>query len=101
MCSYCGYEWIQIIKTRNNEVSARKKYTTQVAETCQDRDLSEDSMVIGTSAIVDTELDGAVGMNEVFSLNCKNNMQLNITNFIKRRKDKLVENVYDSFMIEI
>ena len=38
-------------------------YTTQVAKTAQDRDLSEDSMVIGTSAIVDTELDGAVGMN--------------------------------------
>ena len=39
------------------------KYTAQVAETCQDRDLSKDSMVIGTSAIVDTEIDGAVGMN--------------------------------------
>ena len=39
------------------------KYTRQVAETCQDRDLSENCMVIGTSAIVDTELDGAVGMN--------------------------------------
>ena len=39
------------------------RYTRQVAETCQDRDLSENSMVIGTSAIVDTELDGAVGMN--------------------------------------
>ena len=39
------------------------KYTRQVAETCQDRDLSENSMVIGTSAIVDTEIDGAVGMN--------------------------------------
>jgi len=39
------------------------KYTEQVAETAQDRDLSENSMVIGTSAIVDTELDGAVGMN--------------------------------------
>jgi len=38
-------------------------YTKQVAETLTDRDLSEDSMVIGTSAIVDTELDGAVGMN--------------------------------------
>jgi chloramphenicol O-acetyltransferase type A len=38
-------------------------YTSQVAESCQDRDLSEDSMVIGTSAIVDTEIDGAVGMN--------------------------------------
>ena len=39
------------------------KYTIQVAETCQDRDLSNDSMVIGTSAIIDTEIDGAVGMN--------------------------------------
>ena len=39
------------------------KYTNQVAENCQDRDLSNDSMVIGTSAIIDTEIDGAVGMN--------------------------------------
>ena len=39
------------------------KYTIQVAETCQDRDLSNDSMVIGTSAIIDTQIDGAVGMN--------------------------------------
>ena len=39
------------------------KYTVQVAEMCQDRDLSDDCMVIGTSAIVDTEIDGAVGMN--------------------------------------
>ena len=39
------------------------KYTTEVAGTCQDRDLSTDSMVIGTSAIIDTEIDGAVGMN--------------------------------------
>ena len=39
------------------------KYTVQVADTCQDRDLSENSMVIGTSAIIDTEIDGAVGMN--------------------------------------
>ena len=38
-------------------------YTTQTAETSQDRDLSDHSMVIGTSAIVDTEIDGAVGMN--------------------------------------
>lgn len=38
-------------------------YTAQTAETCQDHDLSEESMVIGTSVIVDTELDGAVGMN--------------------------------------
>ena len=39
------------------------KYISQVAENCQDRDLSNDCMVIGTSAIVDTEIDGAVGMN--------------------------------------
>lgn len=39
------------------------KYTRQVAQTCRDRDLSNDSMVIGTSAIIDTEIDGAVGMN--------------------------------------
>ena len=40
-------------------------YTAQTAGTAQDRDLSADSMVIGTSAIVDTEIDGAVGMNSV------------------------------------
>lgn len=39
------------------------KYTMQVAQNCQDRDLSADSMVIGTSAILDTEIDGVVGMN--------------------------------------
>ena len=38
-------------------------YTRKTAETAQDRDLSEDCMVIGTSAIIDTEIDGAVGMN--------------------------------------
>ena len=38
------------------------KYTQEVAKTCNDRDLT-DSMVIGTSAIIDTELDGVVGMN--------------------------------------
>ena len=39
------------------------KYTSQVAKNCQDRDLSDECMVIGTSAIIDTEIDGAVGMN--------------------------------------
>lgn len=39
------------------------KYTEAVAKSCADRDLSSDSMVIGTSAIIDTEIDGAVGMN--------------------------------------
>ena len=34
----------------------------QTAERCENHDLTE-HMVIGTSAIVDTEIDGAVGMN--------------------------------------
>ena len=38
-------------------------YTKSTAETLLDRDLSAESMVIGTSAIIDTEIDGAVGMN--------------------------------------
>ena len=38
------------------------RLTHQTAETCENHDLT-DSMVIGTSAIVDTEIDGAVGMN--------------------------------------
>lgn len=43
------------------------KYTSQVAESCADRDLSAESMVIGTSAIICTELDGVVGMNSGFN----------------------------------
>lgn len=39
------------------------KYTAEAAACCRDRDLSANSMVIGTSAIIDTEIDGAVGMN--------------------------------------
>lgn len=67
-----------IVKNKDNEVSScdilftdvleefnaeYMKYTAECANSCQDRDLSEDSMVIGTSAIIDTEIDGAVGMN--------------------------------------
>lgn len=36
--------------------------TSEVAQTCRNHDLTQ-SMVIGTSAIIDTEIDGAVGMN--------------------------------------
>lgn len=43
------------------------KYTAQVAETCEDRDLSDDYMVIGTSAVIETELDGVIGMNSGFN----------------------------------
>ena len=66
-----------IVKNRTGEVSScdvpfssslaqfEKDYlrlTRSVAETCENHDLT-DSMVTGTSAIVDTEIDGAVGMN--------------------------------------
>ena len=36
--------------------------TQQVANSCIDHDLSQDSMVIGTSALAQYEIDGAVGM---------------------------------------
>ena len=36
--------------------------TKQVAESCVDHDLSVESMVIGTSALAQYEIDGAVGM---------------------------------------
>lgn len=38
------------------------RLTRAVAESCENHDLT-DSMVIGTSAVVDAEIDGAVGMN--------------------------------------
>ena len=37
--------------------------TSKVAGSCQGLDLSDECMVIGTSAIIDTEIDCAVGMN--------------------------------------
>ncbi|MBR1657666.1 MAG: chloramphenicol acetyltransferase [Synergistaceae bacterium] len=67
-----------IVRNRNGEVNScdilysedlelyNERYlknTSHVAENCEDIDLSNDSMVIGTSAIIDTEIDGAVGMN--------------------------------------
>lgn len=36
---------------------------SQAAESCRDIDLSHDRMAIGTSAIIETEIDGVVGMN--------------------------------------
>lgn len=65
-----------IVKNKTGEVSSRDlqysdnleefnqqylKYTTEVADTCQDRVLSGDRMVIGTSAIIDTDIDSADG----------------------------------------
>ena len=58
--SSCDILYVEDLDTYNKEYL---KYTSQVAESCQDRDLSTDSMVIGTSAIIDTGIDGAVGMN--------------------------------------
>lgn len=60
-----GVSSCDILYTEDLDAFSRQysQYTAQVAQTCRDRDLSGDSMVIGTSAIVDTELDGAVGMN--------------------------------------
>lgn len=66
-----------IVKTRTGDISSCDvlfsenldtfygdylRSTTQVAESCQDIDLSDACMVIGTSAITDTELDGVIGM---------------------------------------
>lgn len=58
--SSCDIRQIDLLDNYNTEYL---KYTRQVAESCSDRDLSEESMVIGISAIIDTEIDGAVGMN--------------------------------------
>ena len=58
--SSCDILFVEDLEEYNKQYL---KYTVQVAENCQDRDLSNDSMVIGTSAIIDTEIDGAVGMN--------------------------------------
>ena len=38
------------------------RLTKQVAQSCTDHDLSEQSMVIGTSALAQYKIDGAVGM---------------------------------------
>ena len=66
-----------IVKNKNGEVSSCDvpfsddlaqfnadylRLTRAATESCENHDLT-DSMVIGTSAIIDTEIDGAVGMN--------------------------------------
>lgn len=57
--SSCDLLFSNDLETFNQEYLT---YTLQTAQSCQNRDLSKDCMVIGTSAIVDTEIDGAVGM---------------------------------------
>lgn len=58
--SSCDIRFSEDLEQFNNQYL---EYTSRVAESCQDRDLSNECMVIGTSAIIDTEIDGAVGMN--------------------------------------
>ena len=57
--SSCDIEFTTDLEKYNHDYL---KYTEQVANSCMDRDLSEECMVIDTSAIVDTELAFAGGM---------------------------------------
>ncbi len=57
--SSCDVLYTEDLKKFNSDYL---KYTSLAAKTCKNRDLT-DSMVIGTSAVIDTELDGAVGMS--------------------------------------
>ncbi len=58
--SSCDILFTEDLEGFNREYLER---TAQVTAKCHDLDLSDDCMVIGTSAIIDTEIDGAVGMN--------------------------------------
>jgi chloramphenicol O-acetyltransferase type A len=58
--SSCDIHFSEDLDAFNHEYLEQ---TNLVAENCIDRDLSDNYMVIGTSAIIDTEIDGAVGMN--------------------------------------
>ena len=58
--SSCDIPYSDDLNTFNRDYL---QYTAETAESCLDRDMSEECMVIGTSAVIDTELDGAVGMN--------------------------------------
>lgn len=56
--SSCDVPFCEDLETFNSEYL---RLTRQVAESCENHDLSE-SMVIGTSALVRYDIDGAVGM---------------------------------------
>ena len=71
-----------IVKNKNGEVNSCDllfsenldefnreylEYTSHTAESCTDRDLSADNMVIGTSAVIETEIDGIVNMYSGFN----------------------------------
>lgn len=58
--NFCDIPYTEDLETFNQHYLEN---TAWVAEHCDNKDLSSESMVIGTSAIIETELDGIVGMN--------------------------------------
>ena len=57
--SSCDLPYNEVLVQFNNDYL---RLTNQVAKSCADHDLSHESMVIGTSALAQYEIDGAVGM---------------------------------------
>ena len=58
--NFCDIPYAEDLEEFNR---AYLENTAWVCEHCENTDLSSGSMVIGTSAIIETELDGIVGMN--------------------------------------
>ena len=58
--NFCDIPYTEDLETFNQHYLDN---TAWVIEHCDNKDLSGESMVIGTSAIIETELDGIVGMN--------------------------------------
>ena len=58
--NFCDIPYTEDLETFNQHYLEN---TAWVTEHCDSKDLSGESMVIGTSAIIETELDGIVGMN--------------------------------------
>lgn len=57
--SSCDLPYCENLAQFNNDYM---RLTNQVAQSCTDHDLSQESMVIGTSALAQYEIDGVVGM---------------------------------------
>ena len=57
--SSCDLPYSENLKQFNDDYL---RLTKQVADSCTDHDLSADSMIIGTSALAQYDIDGAVGM---------------------------------------
>ncbi len=57
--SSCDVPFSEVLEQFNSDYL---RLTKQVADSCIDYDLSTDSMVFGTSALAQYEIDGAVGM---------------------------------------